>query len=135
MIFNNGGTPFSPQYVHFNSPNLAYCGNAVVLKCDVDSVGVLSYINYTLDPLNNFTFRPEYYYDPQGWRTGTSGYTQYVEFTLGWQHWLSPQIEFRPEVSYWRSFHTPAYNGDLYTGTPGNKFVTTEFASDVIVHF
>ena len=96
---------------------------------------MLSYINYTLDPLNNFTFRPEFYWDPKGWRTGTSGYTQYMEFTLGWQHWLSPQIEFRPEISYWRSFHTPAYNGDLYAATPGNKFVTTEFASDVIVHF
>ena len=134
-IFNNGGTPFSPQYVKFNSPNLAYCSNPAVLDCNVESVGVLTYLNYTLDPLNNFTFRPEFYWDPQGWRTGTGGYTQYVEFTLGWQHWLSPQIEFRPEISYWRSFHTPAYNGDLYTATPGNKFVTTEFASDVIVHF
>ncbi|MGD0192259.1 MAG: outer membrane beta-barrel protein [Rhizomicrobium sp.] len=134
-LFENGGTPFSPQYVKFNPPNLAYCANAAVLKCNVDSVGVVSYINYTVDPLNNITFRPEYYYDPQGWRTGTGGYTQYMEYTLGWQHWLSPQIEFRPELSYWRSFHTRAYNGDPYAGIPGNKFETTEFASDVILHF
>ena len=135
QIFNDGGTPFSPQYVKFNSPNLAYCPNPAVLACDVRSVGVLAYINYSPDALNNFTFRPEYYWDPQGWRTGTSGYTQYFEATLGWQHWLSPQIEFRPEVSYWRSFHTPAYNGDLYKGIPGNRFETVEFASDVILHF
>jgi len=134
-IFNNGGTPFSPQYVKFNSPNLAYCSNPAVLDCNAESVGVLSYINYTLDPLNNFTFRPEYYWDPQGWRTGTGGYTQYMEFTVGWQHWLSPQIEFRPEIGYWHSFHTAAYNGDLYTGTPGDRFTTVEFASDMIVHF
>lgn len=134
-IFDNGGTPFSPQYVKFNPPNLAYCGNAAVLSCGVESVGVVTYINYTLDPLNNFTFRPEYYYDPQGWRTGTGGYTQYMEYTLGWQHWLSPQIEFRPELSYWHSFHTPAYNGDPYAGIPANKFETVQFASDVIIHF
>jgi hypothetical protein len=134
-LFNNGGTPFSPPYVNFNSPNLAYCSNPAVLKCNVESAGAVAYINYTLDPLNNFTFRPEYYWDPQGWRTGTGGYTQYTEYTLGWQHWLSPQIEFRPEISYWRSFHSPAFNGDVYAGLAPNKFVTTEFASDVIVHF
>jgi hypothetical protein len=134
-LFENGGTPFSPPYVNFNAPNLAYCANPAVLKCNVESVGVVSYINYTISPLDNLTFRPEYYWDPQGWRTGTGGYTQYMEFTLGLQHWLSPQIELRPELSYWRSFHTPAYNGDAYAGIPGNKFVTTEFASDVIVHF
>ena len=134
-LFENGGTPFSPQHVKFNPPNLAYCANATVLKCDADSVGVVTYVNYTLDPLNNFTLRPEYYYDPQGWRTGTGGYTQYMEFTLGWQHWLSPQIEFRPELSYWRSFHTPAYNADAYAGIPANRFETVQFASDVIVHF
>ena len=134
-LFENGGTPFSPQYVKFNSPNLAYCANAASLKCDVSAVGVLAYLNYTIDALNNITLRPEYYYDPEGWRTGTGGYTQYYELTLGWQHWLSPQIEFRPELSYWHSFHTAAYNGDLYAGIPGNKFTTTEFASDLIVHF
>jgi hypothetical protein len=134
-LFENGGTPFSPQYVKFNSPNLAYCANAAQLKCDVSAAGVLAYINYTIDALNNITLRPEYYYDPEGWRTGTSGYTQYYEITLGWQHWMSPQIEFRPELSYWHSFHTAAYNGDLYAGIPGNKFTTTEFASDLIVHF
>jgi hypothetical protein len=134
-LFDNGGTPFSPPYVNFNAPNLAYCANAAVLKCDVSSVGVVTYINYTLDALNNITLRPEYYWDPEGWRTGTGGYTQYFEITLGWQHWLSPQIEFRPELSYWHSFHTPAYNGDAYAGIPGDRFVTVEFASDVIVHF
>jgi hypothetical protein len=134
-LFEDGGTPFSPQYVKFNPPNLAYCANPAALKCDVDSVGVVTYINYSPDPLDNFTLRPEYYYDPQGWRTGTGGYTQYFEMTLGWQHWLSPQIEFRPEIGYWRSFHTPAYNADAYAGIPANKFVTLQFASDVIVHF
>ena len=134
-LFENGGTPFSPQYAKFNPPNLAYCTNAVALKCNVYSVGAVAYINYTIDALNNLTLRPEYYYDPQGWRTGTGGYTQYYEVTLGLQHWLSPQIEFRPEISYWKSYHTPAYNADPYAGIPANKFETYEFAADVIVHF
>ena len=29
--------------------------------------------------------------------------TDYYEFSFGWQHWLSPQIEMRPEVGYYRS--------------------------------
>jgi Putative beta-barrel porin-2, OmpL-like. bbp2 len=134
-LFNNGGTPFSSPYVNFNAPNLAHCANSIVLKCDVASAGAVAYLNYTIDPLNNLTFRPEYYWDPEGWRTGTGGYTQYFEVTLGWQHWMSPQIEFRPEISYWHSFHTAAFNGDAYAGISPDRFITVQFASDVIVHF
>ena len=134
-LVNNGGTPFSPQYLNFNAPNLAYCDNAQKLDCSVNAYGALAYVNYTLDRLDNFTFRPEFYDDPNGWRTGTGKPVKYMEFTLGWQHWLSPQIEFRPEISYWRSFRTPAFNGDAYAGIAPDKFATTEFASDVIIHF
>jgi hypothetical protein len=56
----------------------------------VHSIGVVAYLNYTPTPLDNFTFRPECYDDPQGWRTGTGGRTQYYEATFSWQHWLSP---------------------------------------------
>jgi hypothetical protein len=134
-LFNNGGTPFSPQTVNFNSPNLAYCDNAAKLACSVNAYGVVSYINYSPDKLDNISLRPEFYDDPNGWRTGTGKPTKYADLTLSWQHWLSPQIEFRPEVSYWRSYRTPAFNGDVYAGIAGNKFDMTEFASDVIIHF
>jgi hypothetical protein len=127
-IFENGGTPFSPQNVPFNPPNLAYCDNLTALKCNVHSIGVLDYINYTLDPLNNFTSRLEWYDDPEGWRTGTGGRTQYFDTNLSWQHWLSPQIEFRPEISWWRSVGTAAFDH-------GAHFTTVEFASDMIFHF
>ena len=95
----------------------------------------LAYINYTLDKLDNFTFRPEFYDDPNGWRTGIGKPVKYMEYTLGWQHWLSPQVEFRPEIGYWRSFRTPAFNGDSYAGIAPNKSDMVEFASDVILHF
>ncbi|HEX4104759.1 MAG TPA: outer membrane beta-barrel protein [Rhizomicrobium sp.] len=134
-LFNNGGMPFSPQYINFNGPSLAYCDDAAKLSCSVNAYGALAYINYTLDPLNNFTFRPEFYDDPNGWRTGIGKPVKYMEYTLGWQHWLSPQIEFRPEIGYWRSFRAAAFNGDSYAGIAPNKFVTVEFASDVILHF
>ena len=58
-----------------------------------------------------------------------------MEFMLSWQHWLSPQIEYRPEIGYWRSYRAPAFNGDIYAGITSNKSATLEFASDVIIHF
>ena len=134
-LVNNGGTPFSPQYVPFNAPNLAFCNDAAKLSCSVNSFGVLSYINYTPDRLNNFTLRPEFYDDPNGWRTGTGKPVKYLEFTLGWQHWLSPQLELRPEISWWHSYGATAFNGDVYAGISGNKSDMAEFASDVIIHF
>jgi hypothetical protein len=54
---------------------------------------------------------------------------------LSWQHWLSAQIEFRPEMSYWRSIGTPAFNGDAIKGIVANKRDTGLFAADVIFHF
>jgi hypothetical protein len=134
-IFQGGGTPFSPQNVPFNAPNLAYCGNSSELKCDVHAIGVLDYINYTPDPLNNFTWRTEWYDDPDGWRTGTGGRTQYYDIGLSWQHWFSPQIEVRPEITYWRSSGTAAFNGNPERGIAPTKKNTAEFASDLIFHF
>jgi hypothetical protein len=134
-IFNSGGTPFSPQNVPFNSPNLVYCHSLSALKCDVHSIGVLDYVNYTPDPLNNFTLRLEWYDDPYGWRTGTGGRTQYLDSGISWQHWLSPQIEMRPEITWWRSIGTAAFNGYSATGIPNNRKSTEEFAADLIFHF
>jgi hypothetical protein len=137
-IFNNGGTPFSPQNVPRNPPNLAYCENAAQLSCDVHSIGVLDYINYTPNPLNNYTMRLEWYDDPNGWRTGTGGRTEYFDIGFSWQHWFSPQVTIRPEITYWRSIGTAAFNGS--TEGPGgpiaaNRKSTEMFAADLIFHF
>jgi hypothetical protein len=127
-IFEGGGTPFSPQYVPFNPPNLAYCDSITQLKCTVHAEGVLDYINYTPDPLNNWTVRLEWYNDPNGWRTGTGGRTQYLDTDLSWQHWFSPQFDVRPEIAFFRSIGTPAFDH-------GAHFTTAEFAADAIFHF
>jgi hypothetical protein len=134
-IFNAGGTPFSPPNIQTNPPNLAYCKNDAALSCNVWAAGFTTYINYSPDPLNNFSLRPEWYVDKQGWRTGTASNVKYAALTLGWQHWLSPQIEFRPEIGYWRSLSAHAFNGNAAAGIPGNKNFTWLGAMDVIAHF
>jgi hypothetical protein len=132
-IYAAGGTPFSPQYIAFNSPNLAQCKNTSALRCTATAIGVVAYLNYSPDPLNNFSFRPEYYADPQGQRTGVRA--DYYEFTFGWQHWLSPQIEFRPEIGYWRSINALAFNGNPTHGIAPDKNYTVLAAMDMIFHF
>jgi hypothetical protein len=132
-IVAGGGTPFSPQYIPVNAPNGAHCGASGPLSCYAHATGVVTYINYSPDPLNNFSFRPEFYGDWEGQRTGTKA--RYLDFSFGWQHWLSPQIEFRPEVGYYHSFGGLAFNGNAAAGIPGNRNYTVIGAADVIIHF
>ena len=132
-IYANGGTPFSPQYTPINGPNLAHCSDPRVLRCTASGIGVTGYLNYSPDPLNNFSFRPEYYADNQGQRTGTP--TDYYEFSVGWQHWLSPQVEMRPEVGYYRSIDGVAFNGSPSRFQAPNKNYTVFAGGDIILHF
>jgi hypothetical protein len=129
----NGGTPFSPQYTPFNGPNAARCNNTSDLTCTATAIGTVAYINYQFSPLDNISFRPEFYDDMQGQRTGVK--TRYVNFGIGWQHWLSPQIEFRPEIDYDRSLDAPAFNGYADRGIAPNRNYTILGAMDVIVHY
>jgi hypothetical protein len=84
--------------------------------------------------LNNFSLRTEYFNDPQGQRTGTP--TAYADAAFAWQHWLSPQIEVRPEIAYYRSINNPAFNGNGAVGTipPSRNWAVID-ASDLIIHF
>jgi hypothetical protein len=129
----HGGTPFSPQYIPYNAPGDAFCGNSVALRCRAAALGAVSYINYSPDALNNFSLRPEFYDDEQGQRTGVKA--TFYEVSLGWQHWLSPQIEFRPEIGYYRSIDAKAFNGNSAAGIAPDRNFTVIGAMDVIVHF
>lgn len=129
----NGGTPFSPQYVPYDAPDAANCHNSQTLTCTETAIGAVAYLNYSPDPLNNFSLRPEYYFDEEGQRTGTR--TGYYEVALGWQHWLSPQIELRPELGYYRSISAKAFNGNSNAGIAPDKNWTVMAAGDLIVHF
>jgi hypothetical protein len=131
--FNAGGTPFSPQYMPFNAPSLAQCYSVTLFTCRADVQSFLTYLNYSPTKLDNISLRLEYYDDKEGQRTGTR--TAYVEAGLGWQHWFSPQIEIRPEFTFYRSLDAPAFNGNANLGIAPNKSTALVGAADIIVHF
>ncbi len=133
-ILANGGFPFSTAAgMPFNAPNLAQCANPTVLTCKAEDFATVMYLNYQFSPLDNISFRPEFFNDMQGQRTGTK--TRYVDFGIGWQHWFSPQIEVRPEVTYYRSLDAPAFNGNFNGGIAPNKKDALIGAADLIWHF
>jgi hypothetical protein len=129
-IIADGGFPFAP--LKFNQPGFAFC-NPNQVTCTARAVASVAYINWHFAPLDNFSVRLEYYNDMQGQRTGIK--TPYVETGLGWQHWLSPQIEFRPEVTYYNSLEAPAFNGNPFNGTPPTRHYAIVGAADIIWHF
>jgi hypothetical protein len=135
-IIANGGYPFTPANgVVFNAPNFAVCSNPQALTCTATSVASVMYLNYQLSSMDNISFRPEFFDDMQGQRTGVK--TRYVDFGIGWQHWFSPQVEVRPEVTYYRSLDAPAFNGN-FNATPviaPTKKDALVAAADLIWHF
>jgi hypothetical protein len=129
----NGGTPFTTGQFLKNAPGAAYCNDAATLKCTASAQSALFYLNYQPKPLDNFSLRGEYYDDEQGQRTGVK--TRYAEFAVGWQHWLSPQIELRPEVAFYDSIDAPAFNGNSNRGIAPNRNYQLVASGDIIAHF
>jgi hypothetical protein len=124
-------TPMS--VLTYNAPNFANCGNTTALTCKAEATGTTAYLNYSPNPLDNFSIRPEIYYDPQGQRTGTA--TTYRNLAFGWQHWYSPQVEIRPEIAYYHA-DAPAFNGNVNTGNTSNmKAEQTIISGDIIWHW
>jgi len=132
-VFNNGGTPFSPQTMPFNAPFLAQCSSPTQFSCTADVQTALMYLNYTPEPLDNISYRLEWFDDMQGQRTGTKG--NYIETGIGWQHWFSPQIEIRPEVSFYKSLNGNAFNGNSNLLIPATKSTALIGSADIIIHF
>jgi hypothetical protein len=125
VIIPGGGIPFSSQYIPYNAPYIAQCKGSAVYRCQADAIGSVFYLNYSPNPLNNISIRGEYYDDPQGQRTGFAAV--YYEGAIGLQHWLSPQIEMRPEFTYYHA-SVPVFNG-------GQVKDEKVFSGDLIVHF
>ena len=134
FIYYAGGTPFSPQFYPFNGPGGAQCADATAVSCTAHVFTALQYTNWQFSPLDNLSLRSEFYHDAQGQRTGTK--SRYWEIGLGWQHWFSPQIELRPELTYYRSVDAPAFNINLATGDASQaKNHLLMLAGDLIIHF
>src|SRR5262249_52711935 len=136
-IIANGGFPFTPANgIRFNAPNFAQCSDPNALTCTARVLASVMYWNYKAGPLDNLTLRLEYYDDEQGQRTGTR--TRYSDIGLGWQHWFSPQVEIRPEISYYRSWNAPAFNGNFNATPvpiPPSKSYMWMAAADLIWHY
>jgi hypothetical protein len=99
----------------------------------------MGYLNYSPTKLDNISLRGEFYNDMNGQRTTVK--TRYVSAGLGWQHWLSPQIEFRPEVVWYHSLDANAFNGNFNAAPngalviPPNRDWEVVAAMDMIWHF
>jgi hypothetical protein len=138
-IIASGGFPFASQNgFAFNSPGTAICANPTDLTCTARVFTILEYLNYRITALDNISFRSEFFNDENGQRTGVK--TRYVEMGLGWQHWFSPQVYIRPEVSVYQALDAPAFNANtnLPAGSPGStptKKVATIAAMDLIWKF
>ena len=70
-IVADGGSPFGPDIMPFNAPNFAECKDPNALTCTASVQTFLTYVNYSPNKLNNFSFVPEWYDDMEGQRTGT----------------------------------------------------------------
>jgi hypothetical protein len=131
--FFAGGTPFSPQIMPFNAPFLAQCSTPTAFSCTASVQTYLTYVSYKASPLDNISYRVELFDDQQGQRTGVK--TKYFETGIGWQHWFSPQIEIRPEVSFYKSLDANAFNGNSNLGIAPNKNTALIGSADIIIHF
>jgi len=75
--------------------------NTVLPTCTANEFGVLAFWNYRIGTFDNLTLRTEFYDDMKGQRTGYA--TRYIDIAAGWQHWIGPQVEIRPEIGYYRA--------------------------------
>lgn len=88
--------------------------------------GVVNYFNIELNPTDMLVIRNEWYKDEVGQRTGFA--TRYTSHTIGMTHWLSQDVEIRPELRYEHSYDVAAYDG-------GRKNHQATALLDVIFHY
>ena len=88
--------------------------------------GIVNYLNIELNPSNMISIRNEFYNDVQGQRTGFA--TRYSSHTIGLTHWVSQDLEIRPEFRYERAYNFPAYNN-------GTKNYQVTALVDAILHY
>ena len=93
---------------------------------DTQEFALVNYLNYQASPKDSFSFRSEYMDDANGQRTGTA--TRYFGFGLNWTHFLQQNVFVRPEMAYYQSLDSPAFQ----QGTKNTQFVV---AADLIIRF
>ncbi|WP_266169281.1 outer membrane beta-barrel protein [Dyella subtropica] len=88
--------------------------------------GIVNYLNFELNSKTYVTFRNEFYKDMKGERTGFA--TRYTSHTLGLTHWVSPDLEIRPELRYEHAYDQPIYDA-------GKKNYQLTALVDAILHY
>jgi len=121
------GHRFSPNVHTLTEAYRIYVINQPGLKPGQDpAYGIVNYFNIELNPTNMLVIRNEWYKDEVGQRTGFA--TRYTSHTIGLTHWVSQDLELRPELRYEHSYDVPAYNA-------GKKSSQATALFDVILHF
>jgi hypothetical protein len=119
------------SYVNYGAPSGAICNPALAF-CYSYEWAAVNYLNYQIGPRDVVTWRTDYMDDARGQRTGFK--TRYVEFDLGYTHWVGDVIELRPEIRFEHAREADAY--DNPTATPGaGKHSQAMIAADAIFHF
>ncbi len=109
--------------------------------CTSNEFSLLTYVNYSWDALNNLSFRVEFFNDNSGQRTGVRD--QYLNYAVGWQHWLSPTVTLRPEFAVYNALQRKSFNrngqGNVIGGPNGLGTATAMseaiLSADLIWHF
>jgi hypothetical protein len=115
----------TPFFGMRNPPFEAVCP-AGRTDCTAKEWSTVAYLNYKLTPMDNISWRLEYFDDINGQRTGFK--TAYFNYAIGWQHWFSPSVTFRPEIAWYDALEAKAFNN-------GTENKMTIVAADVIWHF
>jgi hypothetical protein len=105
---------------------VATCAGNLKPNCTSSEWSILTYLNWKFSPVDNLSWRAEYFNDITGQRTGFK--TSYFNYAMGWQHWLTPTITIRPEVAFYNSLKTPAFSN-------GTQSHATIFSADLIWHY
>jgi Putative beta-barrel porin-2, OmpL-like. bbp2 len=110
-----------PEF-HIGAPSGAQCNNPAVVYCTSREWALVNYVNYTQDQHNIWTFRSDYFDDATGQRTGFKG--TFVEWDLGYTHWVGDALELRPELRFEHQLTAPnaaatgfAYDNPCYAAS------------------
>jgi hypothetical protein len=106
-----GGTPSIGPTQQFG---LAGGDNPVLLGLS-RVYGTVNYTCYAWDRSNFVTLRNEWWRDERGMRSGFPG--TYTGHTVGWTHFFTPNLEFRPEAGYYRNWTGLAFDNGKLHGT------------------
>ena len=121
-----------------NGPFGAWC-KVGHTDCTSNEFSLLGYLNYSWNPLDNISFRAEFFNDSSGQRTGVRD--QYLNYAIGWQHWFSPTVMVRPEIAVYNALQRKSFNrdgqGNIGSPNSGGPTAMSEaiISADIIWHF